>query len=683
MIKAFDINRLKESLQTYMRTKCQLAKGGKYICPVCNSGGNKNHTSALKVYNGTNSWYCHSCHNGGDVFNLAAAVLQKDVKTNFEEIAQDVASTVGYSLSAYNAGYTPKAKPAPTVTEQPKADFTELMQEAHAAAGQTDYFAKRGLTTGVVRAYKLGYITSALAAKYKLPADSILIPYFTLDAEGAARCTYYITRETKAKKFRKPDEKLAGSEPVYNLPALYKDTTEPLFVTESQLDALSVIEGGGNAVALNGTGDKKLLQVLQDLQSGGAPLKRPLVIALDADEAGQKAGEKLFLALANYGVKAVMYKHAESCKDINDELRADSEQLERNIQHHINLLDKNNQPAANYLQEVLEEIQSGLYSVTYSTGIKSLDEALNGGIKIGVYILGAMSGAGKTTLALQVANNIAASGQDVLYISLEMSTAELVAKTISRNTYLLAKAKNLTHRELLKTACTTNDILCRNITGTAARQATFAQAARDFFYVAGRNLFIRERDGIISAGRLREIIEAHKERHGIYPVVFVDYLQLLALADKSNLSDKQKMDLAIAELQQISKGLKIPIVAISSLNRMSYDDSLNMGSFKESGMIEYTADCAIGLQTTLPECAEGKAEAAKKARKKFLEGNAKRAKEGHNIVVDLKILKSRSAASSQSIKLACCNMFNNFGEASGKELEFVERYGKGKGADTI
>lgn len=683
MINDFDINNLKESLQTYMRTKCQLAKGGKYICPACHSGGNKNHTSALKVYKGTNSWYCHSCHTGGDVFNLAAAVLQKDVKTDFEEIAQDVAATVGYSLNAYNAHYTPKVKTAPIAAPKPKADFTELMQEAHAAAGQTDYFAKRGLTTGVVNAYKLGYITPALAAKYKLQADSILIPYFTPDAEGAARCTYYITRATRVKEFRKPAEELAGSEPVYNLPALFRNTTEPLFVTESQLDALSVIEGGGDAVALNGTGDKKLLQVLQELQTGGITLKRPLVIALDADEAGQKAGKKLLQALANYGVKAVIYKHAESCKDINDELRADSGQLERNIQHHINLLDKNNQPAANYLQEVLEEIQSGLYSVTYSTGINSLDAALNGGIKIGVYILGAMSGAGKTTLALQIANNIAASGQDVLYISLEMSTAELAAKTISRNTYLLAKAQNLTHRELLKTACTTNDILCRNITGAAARQKVFAQAASDFFFTAGRNLFIRERDGIISAGRLKEIIEAHKERHGIYPVVIVDYLQLLALADKSNLSDKQKMDLAVAELQQISKGLKIPIVAISSLNRTSYDDSLNMGSFKESGMIEYTADCAIGLQTALPECAEGKAEAAKKVRKKFLEENAKLAKEGHNIVIELKILKSRLSASSQSIKLACCNMFNNFGEADGKELEFVERYGKSKGADTI
>ncbi len=676
MINTLDINNLKESLQTYMRIKCKLAKGSKYTCPVCNSGGNQNHTSALKVYNGTNSWYCHSCHNGGDVFNLAAAILGKDAKSDFEEIAQDVASTVGYRLNTYNAAYTPKAKAAPAATPKPKADFTELMQEAHKAAGESSYFAERGLTKGVVDSYKLGYITPALAAKYKLQADSIFIPYFTLDAEGTARCTYYITRATKVKQFRKPAEELAGSEPVYNLPALYKDTTEPLFVTEAQLDALSVIESGGDAVALNGTGDSKLLQVLQDLQSSGTPLKRPLIIALDADDAGCKAGVKLLAVLANYGVKAILYKHAERCKDINDELRADSEQLERNIQRHINLLDKNNQPAANYLQEVLGEIQSAIYSVSYSTGIETLDAALNGGIKIGVYVLGAMSGAGKTTLALQIANNIAASGQDVLYLSLEMTTAELITKSISRNTYLIAKQKNLTHKELLQAACTTNDILSKNMTRIEAKKEVFRQATTNLFYTSAKNLFIRERDGIISAGRLKEIIEAHKKRYGIYPVVFVDYLQLIALADKSNLSDKQKMDTAIEELKTISKDLKIPIVAISSLNRMSYDEPLNMGSFKESGMIEYTADCVIGLEVALPECAEGKSAAAQKQRKKFLAENAKLAKEGHNIVVELKILKSRLSASNQSIKLACCNMFNNFEEASSQELELLERYDK-------
>lgn len=676
MINTLDINNLKESLQTYMRIKCKLAKGSKYTCPVCNSGGNQNHTSALKVYKGTNSWYCHSCHNGGDVFNLAAAILGKDAKSDFEEIAQDVASTVGYRLNTYNAAYTPKAKAAPAATPKPKADFTELMQEAHKAAGESSYFAERGLTKGVVDSYKLGYITPALAAKYKLQADSIFIPYFTLDVEGTARCTYYITRATKVKQFRKPAEELAGSEPVYNLPALYKDTTEPLFVTEAQLDALSVIESGGDAVALNGTGDSKLLQVLQDLQSSGTPLKRPLIIALDADDAGCKAGIKLLAVLANYGVKAILYKHAERCKDINDELRADSEQLERNIQRHINLLDKNNQPAANYLQEVLGEIQSAIYSVSYSTGIETLDAALNGGIKIGVYVLGAMSGAGKTTLALQIANNIAASGQDVLYLSLEMTTAELITKSISRNTYLIAKQKNLTHKELLQAACTTNDILSKNMTRIEAKKEVFKQATTNLFYTSAKNLFIRERDGIISAGRLKEIIEAHKKRYGIYPVVFVDYLQLIALADKSNLSDKQKMDTAIEELKTISKDLKIPIVAISSLNRMSYDEPLNMGSFKESGMIEYTADCVIGLEVALPECAEGKSAAAQKQRKKFLAENAKLAKEGHNIVVELKILKSRLSASNQSIKLACCNMFNNFGEASSQELELLERYDK-------
>ena len=46
----------------------------------------------------------------------------------------------------------------------------------------------------------------------------------------------------------------------------------------------------------------------------------------------------------------------------------------------------------------------------------------------------------------------------------------------------------------------------------------------------------------------------------------------------------------------ISRDFKLPMVAVSSLNRMSYGQKISMEAFKESGAIEYSSDVLIGLQ---------------------------------------------------------------------------------------
>ena len=68
-----------------------------------------------------------------------------------------------------------------------------------------------------------------------------------------------------------------------------------------------------------------------------------------------------------------------------------------------------------------------------STGFPRLDEVLSGGMREGLTVIGAISSLGKTTMAQQIADNVAQSGQDVLFISLEMARTELMSKSISRD----------------------------------------------------------------------------------------------------------------------------------------------------------------------------------------------------------------------------------------------------------
>lgn len=82
---------------------------------------------------------------------------------------------------------------------------------------------------------------------------------------------------------------------------------------------------------------------------------------------------------------------------------------------------------------------------------------------------------------------------------------------------------------------------------------------------------------------------------GKTPLVIVDYLQIVAPYNE-RATDKQNMDKAVLELKRISRDFKLPVIAVSSLNRMSYGQRISMEAFKESGAIEYSSDVLIGLQ---------------------------------------------------------------------------------------
>ncbi len=71
------------------------------------------------------------------------------------------------------------------------------------------------------------------------------------------------------------------------------------------------------------------------------------------------------------------------------------------------------------------------------TGFPVLDRSLNGGLSTGLYVLGAVPGLGKSTLALQIAYNLSSQGIPVLYFALEMSRAWITAKSICRADFAL------------------------------------------------------------------------------------------------------------------------------------------------------------------------------------------------------------------------------------------------------
>ena len=251
--------------------------------------------------------------------------------------------------------------------------------------------------------------------------------------------------------------------------------------------------------------------------------------------------------------------------------------------------------AADFLDyfRMIENHPEGLEA---QTGFSQLDEKLQGGMHEGLYIIGAISSLGKTTLTLQLADQIAGAGQDVLFFSLEMSKTELMAKSISRNSFCYAGLAKENARFFAKN---TMEIMNnRHYKSYTDKERQVINEAIKLYAMSADNLYIYEgqyQGKRLTVQKIKELTLKHKELTGRTPIVFVDYLQIIAPADP-RASDKQNTDTAVTELKALSRELQTAVFAISSFNRENYTEPVSMASFKESGAIEYSSDVLFGLQ---------------------------------------------------------------------------------------
>jgi len=174
-------------------------------------------------------------------------------------------------------------------------------------ADKTDYFQKRGLTKETVKKYCLGYDAKR---------NAIVLPY-------SSELRYYQTRSISDKKFYKPTNEEAGAEPLFNRKALWGTSKEPVFIVESPLCALSIMQCGGVSVSLCGVGGaNKLVKEVKAKKPNA-----PLVLCLDNDEPGQKASASLEKELQTAKIPYIVFNIAGSKKDPNELLMSNPEEL--------------------------------------------------------------------------------------------------------------------------------------------------------------------------------------------------------------------------------------------------------------------------------------------------------------------------------------------------------------------
>lgn len=311
------------------------------------------------------------------------------------------------------------------------------------------------------------------------------------------------------------------------------------------------------------------------------------------------------------------------------------------------------------------------------TGFSALDAILDGGLYSGLYIVGAISSLGKTTFILQIADYVAAQGQDVLYFSLEMSANEIMSKSFSRLTHEAAEKKG--KPELARPV---RDIL----TGSRRQKLSVEQntaifAAVDEYSKSAEHLHIIESVGTKTAEDIRKDVERHHKFTGHWPLVIVDYLQILKAADP-HMTDKQATDAAVLTLKQISRDYDIPVFCISSFNRDNYFSPVTMAAFKESGAVEYSADVLIGLQYFGMDIKKEEGEKSEKRRRRLdalREARKADSKEGRPVYIQARVLKNRNGTKDDCV-FRYFNRYNHY-EPSDKDIaemwerDAIQRFG--------
>lgn len=262
--------------------------------------------------------------------------------------------------------------------------------------------------------------------------------------------------------------------------------------------------------------------------------------------------------------------------------------------------------ACELFPDYIAEIKENQSTEPISIGFPLLQDTIRAALNKGLICIGAAPSAGKTTLIMQIANSIANSGKgktprNVLVFALEMSRNELIAREISRLSYILPTLSGSAYKGEARTAA---ELLDGSTYDNGKRvlftesQAEYIKQVQDFFkYGAGQRLYIYEGGGIVTADTIaataRQFVKDHPNERP--PVIFIDYLQLLS-APRAGADPRQTADQSAFALKQLSRELKTPVFVVSATARTHYYETAPEGFGKESGGIEYTADTTLFLQ---------------------------------------------------------------------------------------
>ena len=234
-------------------------------------------------------------------------------------------------------------------------------------------------------------------------------------------------------------------------------------------------------------------------------------------------------------------------------------------------------PISTILLSVYEQLAERAHSDSaipgLSTGLRDLDQKINGLNKSDLVLIAARPGMGKTSIALNIALSVAKSSKKTVVIfSLEMSRDQLASRLLSNESFVdsqLLMTGKLSEEEWGKLGL-----------------AAYALSQTDIRVDDNPSITVTEM--IAKCRRIDNLA-----------LVIIDYLQLMTSAT-GKVSDNRVT--AVSEISRslkiMAKELNIPVICLSQLNRSNEsraDKRPMLSDLRESGSIEQDADEVLFL----------------------------------------------------------------------------------------
>lgn len=259
------------------------------------------------------------------------------------------------------------------------------------------------------------------------------------------------------------------------------------------------------------------------------------------------------------------------------------------------------------LNEANEAIVQGDLSsfVPIPTSFDPLDAAIGGGLQRGeLVLLGGPQGIGKTITALQMARNIARfNNMYAFYLSYEHPEAHLMNRLIcleSVNPPEMTTTNGVRLKDLqdIIVSKRARKYLGRDGTGSLRgilrEHEKTSPALAQITEYADRLILLKASPAVTTLPNIRDMVSRLVQATNGNVVVFVDYLQKVAIYPEKAQDENDKVTIIVEGLKDIALSLSVPVFAIVAADREGLKSKrLHLFHLRGSSALDYECDIAI------------------------------------------------------------------------------------------
>lgn len=598
-----NVIKAKLDLREYVSQYTELRRTGNTWRGACPIHGGENKSAFTVFPHGT--FYCFSCGASGNVINFVAEHEHITYEAATEKLAEmlniDVSSSVEY------------VRQRNIIQEyRHKVDTAQKYLEEN--EGVKKYLHRRKISDEVIELFHLG--------ADRKDGGNLIIPIYNINDQPVAIAKRYFNAKYKYKN-SKNSEVFDKSETLYGLNVSHKVGGSTLYLVEGYFDVMSGTQLGLPTAGYCGAEiGKEQIQLLNKT----VPPTTQIVLVPDMDEAGLKHIDRVrdrFNSITRFNVRVLPLP--DGCKDLNDALVNDVDvkslptvyidqfvltrkldecksiedqysyatEFMKTVKNQmvkadlVDLLAKRWGKDASDLKEAFDLDETEIDSLTdeastlydclgslgklyekgiFKTGIAGVDDCVGGIMKGQVVVVGAYSGSGKTSFAIDyILKSVLNNDMRVVFFSQEMSKGNVLE-------WILAKLIGCPFYQVREHFKDSEEI-----------KKQLDRIGNRLIIIDKNGVTMDEIDRTISAINAKGLFDKPVD------MVVCDYFQYLKGTEEYDGAAQQAK-----AMKRIAKDKDLIFVMLSQLNRQSnqYEEP-TMNLLKGAGDIEASADICL------------------------------------------------------------------------------------------